>query len=296
MSTPLSPVMDQIAALNASLGVVPGRLLELPIAEIDPDPAQPRTSLREGTEVAAELAELAESIREHGVLSPVLVVRDEITGRYTLVAGERRWRASQLAGLDRIPAIPLPPAQSEPDRREVIALVENLQRQDLKPLEVARGLGSYLERTAIDKGTLASLLGKSPAWVSRHLALLRATGAALEALEEERILDTDTYRLFAKLPAARQERLLKQARASGLVISRREASQALQRAEATPRTHPRVAAPAPDAEGPVRSVVFALSPGLVRALFLALQIPLPEPLDRAPETLVHWLAGQVPPS
>lgn len=290
MSTSPSPVMDQIAALSAKLSAVPGRLLELPVTEIDPDPGQARSSLHDGGDGATELAELATSIREHGVLNPVLVVRDDISGRYTLVAGERRWRAAQLAGLERIPAIPLPPAQSEPDRREVIALTENLQRQDLKPLEIAKALGAYLDRTAIDKGALANLLGKSPTWISRHLALLRAAGPGLEALEEGRILDTDTFRLFAKLPLARQERLLKQARTSGLVISRREASQALNRREPQrpkPASNPPTDKPETTQEDPL--ITLTLSTDKVRALFQVLDLPLPDDLHDASRALAEWL-------
>ena len=108
----------------------PGTVTEVAIGEIRPNPLQPRRQF-----AAAGLEELAASIREHGLLQPVLVSRSP-AGGYELIAGERRWRASRLAGLERIPVV-LRDAVADADQL-ALALIENLQREDLTPIEEAR--------------------------------------------------------------------------------------------------------------------------------------------------------------
>src|SRR5947209_7202304 len=118
----LSP--DERAADSAPAS---GGALELPVEAIQPNPDQPRTRMAEG-----ELADLAASIKVHGVLQPVIVTRAD--DGYVLVAGERRWRAAQLAGLATIPALL---KDVMPRERLELAIVENVQRQELTPLEEA---------------------------------------------------------------------------------------------------------------------------------------------------------------
>ena len=136
-------------------------LVELPVDRIEPNPSQPRRRFTE-----ADLAELASSIAQYGVLQPVLV-SETADGRYRLVAGERRWRAARLAGLASVPAVVR--ERLEEDRHLELALVENLQRRDLTPLEEARafeqlrvGLGlsqaDIAERVGIDRSTVANAL------------------------------------------------------------------------------------------------------------------------------------------
>ncbi|MCG0238450.1 MAG: ParB/RepB/Spo0J family partition protein [Firmicutes bacterium] len=135
---------------------------EIEVAQIRPNPHQPRQAFDE-----AKLAELAASIREHGVVQPVLV--RPVESGYELVAGERRWRAAQMAGLDRIPAIvrDLTPAQVME-----IALIENLQREDLNPLEEAEAYRRLIEEFHLTQEELARRLGKSRSQIANTLRLL----------------------------------------------------------------------------------------------------------------------------
>jgi ParB family chromosome partitioning protein len=133
----------------------------IPISAIQPNRDQPRRYFSEEA-----LAELAESIRTRGLLQPIVVCRSD--AGYELLAGERRFRASQRTGLDRIPAL----IRDAEDRLE-IALIENLQREDLTPLEEAEGLALLIERHGYTHREVAELLGKSRPYVSNTLALNR---------------------------------------------------------------------------------------------------------------------------
>lgn len=134
-------------------------------AAIDRNPLQPRSAFDEGS-----LAELAESIRTHGVLQPI-IVRAVNPGRYQLVAGERRWRAAQAVGLGRIPALVREFSDAEVAE---VALVENLQREDLNPLEEAEALHRLIEEYGLSQEELARRLGRSRPAISNSLRLLQA--------------------------------------------------------------------------------------------------------------------------
>ena len=136
-------------------------LTSLSLADVQPNPDQPRKHF-----APDKLAELADSIKARGLLQPIIVRRVE-TG-YQLLAGERRFRAAQLAGLDKLPAL----IRSADDPLE-IALIENLQREDLSPLEEAEGLAQLIERHGYSHREIAELLGKSRPYVSNTLALTR---------------------------------------------------------------------------------------------------------------------------
>jgi len=133
----------------------------IPISAIQPNRDQPRRHFSEEA-----LAELAESIRTRGLLQPIVVCR--CGDGFELLAGERRFRASQRAGLDRVPAL----IRDGEDRLE-IALIENLQREDLTPLEEAEALATLIERHGYTHRDVAELLGKSRPYVSNTLALNR---------------------------------------------------------------------------------------------------------------------------
>lgn len=136
---------------------------ELALALIDPNPFQPRVTMD-----PAGLEELRDSISNHGVLQPIVVRK--MGGRYQIVSGERRWRAARLAGLERIPAV----------QREVVsdnemlelALVENVQRRDLDPLERARGFKALMDGLGITQEAVAVKVGLKRATVANHLRLL----------------------------------------------------------------------------------------------------------------------------
>ncbi|HEX7128132.1 MAG TPA: ParB/RepB/Spo0J family partition protein [Thermodesulfobacteriota bacterium] len=152
------------------------------IAQIRPNAAQPRRHFSE-----AELASLAESIAAQGVIQPVVVRRlpAEATSpsdgaRYELIAGERRWRAARQAGLDRIPAV----VREATDRDALeMALVENLQREDLNPLEVAEAYRTLVEEFALTQEAIARRVGRQRSTVANHLRLLRLPAEVKEALE-----------------------------------------------------------------------------------------------------------------
>ncbi len=132
----------------------------LNVREIEPNPAQPRRDFDQ-----VSLAELAESIRRNGVISPIAVRRTE--NGYQIVAGERRWRACRLAGLDQIPAL------EAADRLAVdMAMIENFQREDLNPMEEAEGYRELMERFGITQEEIAERVGKSRPAVANALRLL----------------------------------------------------------------------------------------------------------------------------
>ncbi len=127
-------------------------LMTLRVSDIEPNKDQPRKAFEPNA-----LAELADSIREHGILQPV-VVRALPGGVYQIIAGERRWRASRMAGLSEIPAIVI---EADDAKVRELALIENLQRQDLTPLEEAEGYRSLMEHSGMTQEEVAARLGKS---------------------------------------------------------------------------------------------------------------------------------------
>lgn len=145
----------------------------LPIYKVEPNPDQPRQDFDE-----EELSSLADSIRTHGVIQP-LTVRQLDTGYYQIIAGERRWRAARLAGLDDIPAVVI-----EASDREVteLALIENLQRQDLNPVEEAMGYESLMQDYGMTQEEAAARVGKSRPAVANALRLLQLPAPILEKL------------------------------------------------------------------------------------------------------------------
>ena len=151
-----------------------GRVMFLPARTIRPNPAQPRKIFREEA-----LTELADSIRQHGILQPLSVRR--VGGGYELIAGERRLRAAQLAGLTEIPGIVM---NMDDKESGMAAMVENLQRQDLDFVEEARGISRLMELWNMSQEQAAKLLGKSQSAVANKLRLLRHSPEVLQALRE----------------------------------------------------------------------------------------------------------------
>lgn len=150
----------------------------LKISSIEPNRGQPRRSFDEQA-----LSELCDSIREHGVLQPILV-RPQIHGGYQIVAGERRYRAARMAGLTEIPAIVRELSDSETMQ---IALIENLQRRDLSPLEEAKGYQDLMEEYGFSQEDVARTVGKSRSAVANTLRLLGLPDAVKPLLEEGKL-------------------------------------------------------------------------------------------------------------
>ena len=166
-----------------------GRVVFLPARSIRANPAQPRKIFREES-----LEELAESIRQHGILQP-LSVRRVGTG-YELIAGERRLRAGIRAGLSEIPCI----IMSMDDKESgMAALVENLQRQDLDYIEEAKGISRVMEQWSMSQEQAARLLGKSQSCVANKLRLLKHSPQVLQALRETGLTERHA-RALLRLP------------------------------------------------------------------------------------------------
>ena len=150
------------------------RIETLPLREIEPDPDQPRKTFDHET-----LGELAASIAEHGLLQPI-AVRPHGVGRYLIVAGERRWRASRMAGLTEVPVI----VKDVTDEQAMeLALVENLQREDLDPVEEAAGIRELMTRCNLTQVQAAQKLGKSRSALANSLRLLNLPENVLELLK-----------------------------------------------------------------------------------------------------------------
>ena len=146
----------------------------LPLREIEPDPAQPRKTFSQES-----LAELAASIGEHGLLQPI-AVRPQPSGGYRIVAGERRWRACRIAGLTEVPVI----VRDVTDQEAMeLALVENLQREDLDPVEEACGIRELMDRCGLTQEQAARRLGKSRSALANSLRLLGLPPQALALLK-----------------------------------------------------------------------------------------------------------------
>lgn len=148
------------------------QIFELDITLLEPNPLQPR-----GLITPESLAELSESIREHGILEPIVVARTP--AGFQIIAGERRWRASKLAGLSRVPVVI---KETTPQGMLEMAIVENVQRQDLNPLERAQAYRRLMDEFTLTNADIAQRVGKSPAYISNTIRLLTLPDALKDAL------------------------------------------------------------------------------------------------------------------
>ena len=171
-----------------------GRVVFLPLRAVRPNPAQPRKIFREEA-----LQDLADSIRQHGILQPLSVRR--IGAGYELIAGERRLRAAQIAGLTEIPCIVMTMDDKESG---LAAMVENLQRQDLDFVEEARGIAALMDKWSISQGQTAKMLGKSQSAIANKLRLLKHSEKVLDALREAGLTERHA-RALLRLPAEAQK-------------------------------------------------------------------------------------------
>ncbi len=186
---------------------------EIPLIDIEPNRNQPRKDFD-----ADKLEALAESIKEHGVVSPILVTPNK-NGTYKIVAGERRWRASKLAGLHEIPCI-----VKEFDDREVseLALVENLQRDDLNPIEEAEGYKHLIDAFALTQDEVAKKVGKSRSAVANSLRLNNLCPEVKDMLKEDKLTQGHARALLT-LPTETQLMLAEKIVQDGLNVRQAEA-------------------------------------------------------------------------
>ncbi len=197
-----------------------GALTEVPIEQIDPNPRQPRRSFAEES-----IAELAASIGELGILQPILVRRGP-AGRYEIVAGERRFRAAQSAGLERIPVIVVDTDDTGSLQR---ALVENLHREDLNPIEEAAGYRQLIDEAGLTQEELGRRVGRNRVTVANMLRLLDLPTGVQRLLQEGRLSAAHGKALLAATPTW-QERLAQ--RAAYEQLSVRETEEMVRRWEA----------------------------------------------------------------
>jgi ParB family chromosome partitioning protein len=190
------------------------RALKIPLEKLRANPNQPRKHFD-----GEELAELADSIRSHGIIQP-LIVEEAGDGSWIIVAGERRWRAARLAGLAEVPA--LIRSYSEEKRREV-ALIENVQRSDLNPMEEAAAYKALMDLTGLSQDEVAARVGKSRSAVANALRLLRLSPAARKALEQGELTPGHGRAILSVNGEADRERLLAEILRKGLSV--REAEQ-----------------------------------------------------------------------
>ena len=168
----------------------------LPISKVEPREDQPRSRFDEDA-----LAELTDSIRQHGVIQPITVRRID-SGYYQIIAGERRWRAARMAGLREVPVVVI-----EADDRKAmeLAMIENLQREDLNPMEEAEGYRALMENYSLTQEEAAARVGKSRSAVANCMRLLNLTPAVRKLVEEGQ-LSGGHARTLLPLPAALQEK------------------------------------------------------------------------------------------
>lgn len=149
-------------------------VIQVPVSNISPNPQQPRKQFDD-----EQLEDLASSIREHGIIQPLILIQGSSSNRYALIAGERRLRAAKLAGLTEVPAIVRTVTEQE---QLEFAIIENVQREDLNPLERARAYQSLLESFSLTHDDIARRVGKSRVSVTNTLRLLNLPAVAQEAL------------------------------------------------------------------------------------------------------------------
>ena len=189
-------------------------LRDLPVELIAPNPKQPRRRFDE-----AALQALADSLGERGVLQPVLV-RPKPGGTYELVAGERRWRAAQLAGIERVPAL----VRAHDDAESIeLALVENMAREDLNPIEEARGCAALVEELGITREDVGRRVGRSRVAVSNLLRLLDLPDDAIALLEDGTLSEGHGRALLLAEDHAARTRLARSAAREGWSVRTVEA-------------------------------------------------------------------------
>jgi ParB family chromosome partitioning protein len=211
-------------------------LAQLPVGALKPGKYQPRTRMD-----TASLTELADSIRVRGVIQPI-IVRPLGGDHYEILAGERRWRAARIAGLDRVPAV----VREVPDEAALgIGLIENIQREDLNPLEEANGLKRLIDEFSLTHEQVATAIGRSRTGVTNLLRLLELA-APVQAMLQDGKIDMGHARALLAVSRGKQVELAEQVVARQLSV--RETEKLVQQATQAPSAG-RAAAPSLDADG-----------------------------------------------
>jgi ParB family chromosome partitioning protein len=227
-------------------------LRELAVELIAPNPGQPRKRFDQDA-----LQALADSLTERGVLQPVLV-RPRPGGTYELVAGERRWRAARLAGLERMPAL----VQQRDDAASLeVALIENMAREDLNPVEEARAVAGLVEELGLTREEVGRRVGRSRVAISNLLRILDLPDEALELVEVGRLSEGHARALLLAADHAERRRLARAAAEAGWSVRVTEAKARDTNAPSRPATRGR-AELHPDQEAAAREIADALGAAL----------------------------------
>ena len=187
--------------------------LYLPITDVESNSSQPRKNFDEDA-----LAQLADSIREHGIIQP-LTVRKLTSGYYQIIAGERRWRAARMAGLKEVPVTVI---EADDRKAAELAMIENLQREDLNPMEEAAGFQSLIETYHMTQEEAATRVGKSRSAVTNALRLLSLTPSVRKLVQEGK-LSAGHARVLLPLSPAVQESAAAAVVSGGLSVRQTEA-------------------------------------------------------------------------
>lgn len=186
----------------------------VPVKKIIPNPRQPRYQIKDSS-----LVELAASIREHGILQPLLVSHDRDQDQYVLIAGERRLRAAVLAGLEAVPVIE---RQATEQERLELALIENVQRADLTPMETAEAYRQLSDDFKLSHEEIAIRVGKNRTTITNTIRLLKLPSNIMQALVEEKITEGHARALLGLENSAQQEDALQTIIKQGLNVRQTE--------------------------------------------------------------------------
>ena len=187
----------------------------LPLREIEPDPEQPRKTFAE-----TALAELSQSIAENGLLQPIAVRPKKAGPGYIIIAGERRWRASRMAGLDEVPVLV---KEVTDEQAAALALIENLQREDLDPIEEAEGCQQLIDKYGLTQETAAKRLGKSRSALANTLRLLSLPDPVREQVRTGKLSTGHAKALLGLSDANLIEAAAQQIEAKGMNVRQTEA-------------------------------------------------------------------------
>ena len=215
--------LDALLGADTKRSTGDEELVQLPVSALKPGKYQPRTRMDE-----TSLAELAASIKARGVIQPI-VARAVGGAQYEILAGERRWRAARIAGLESVPAV----VRDVPDEAALgIGLIENIQREDLNPIEEANGLARLIREFQLTHDEVARAIGRSRTAVTNLLRLLELAPAVQEMVQDGRI-DMGHARALLSLSRQRQVELAHQVAERQLSV--RETERLVQEATAAPR-------------------------------------------------------------
>lgn len=202
-------------------------VITLRISSIEPRKNQPRKTFEEES-----LTQLADSIAKHGVLQPIIVKESSLEGYYEIIAGERRWRASKMAGLSEIPVVIF---DGDDLKAAQVAIIENVQRQDLNPLEEALGYRDLIERFGLTQEQVASEVGKSRPTVTNMMRLLDLPDEALEMLRDGKLSTGHARALLALKNSEEVVSLANKVSLRGLSVRETEAAVKRLNSESKPK-------------------------------------------------------------